>query len=219
MQPRSVGTYLSDAKRVDEAYGDLDEQYSTDQLEGLLEELTSEIRQGSSSKMQIRGDARGALSSYKTAVNKYREYRHTQDKSDQTGDSTSRSEARETQLLGLERDMQSALRKAIEQLEPGLVIADGGTERSVASGFIDITATDDSGTVVVIELKTGTAGRGAVGQILSYMGDVAADEPERKVRGILVAGDFDNKARAAASIIPSLSLRRYKVAFQFESAD
>ena len=63
--------------------------------------------------------------------------------------------------------MQSALRKAIEQLEAGLVIADGGTERSVASGFIDITAMDDSDNVVVIELKTGTARRDAVGQILS----------------------------------------------------
>ena len=219
MQPSSIGTYLSDANRVDEAYGDLDEQYAIDQLEGLLEELAKEIRQGSSSRMQIRGDARRALSSYKTAVNKYREYRHSQEKSDQTVDPRSRSETGETQLLGLERDMQSALRKAIEQLEAGLVIADGGTERSVASGFIDITATDDSDNVVVIELKTGTARRDAVGQILSYMGDVAADEPGRKVRGILVAGDFDSKARAAASIVPTLSLRRYKVAFQFESAD
>ena len=219
MQPSSIGGYLSDAKRVDGAYEDLDEQYAIDQLEGLLDELANDIRQGSSSKMQIRGDARRALSSYKTAVNKYREFRHSREMSDQTGDPRSRSETGETQLLGLERDMQSALRKAVGQLEPGLVIADGGTERSVASGFIDITAMDESGTIVVIELKTGTARRDAVGQILSYMGDVAADEPGRKVRGILVAGDFDSKARAAASIVPSLSLRRYKVAFHFKSAD
>ena len=54
--------------------------------------------------------------------------------------------------------------------------------------------------------------RDAVGQILSYMGDVAAEEPN-EVRGILVAGDFDNRARAAARVVPSLSLRRYRVVF------
>ena len=103
-------------------------------------------------------------------------------------------------------------------MEPGLDIIDGGTERSVTSGFIDITAKASDGSVVVIELKAGTARRDAVGQILSYMGDVAAEAPD-PVRGILVAGDFDNKARAAARVVPSLSLRSYRVTFEFRSAD
>ena len=38
------------------------------------------------------------------------------------------------------------------------------------------------------------------------------------VRGILVAGEFDNKARAAASVVSSLSLRRYRVTFEFTPA-
>ena len=73
------------------------------------------------------------------------------------------------------------------------------------------------GTVVVIELKTGTARREAIGQILSYMGDVAEEESGR-VRGILVAGEFDERARAAARVVPSLSLRRYRVTFEFSAA-
>ena len=64
---------------------------------------------------------------------------------------------RGSRLLGLERDLQAALRYSIEQLELGLDIIDGGTERSVAAGFIDITAKEPDGTVVVIELKAGTA--------------------------------------------------------------
>ena len=39
------------------------------------------------------------------------------------------------QLIGLERDLQAALRRAIEQLEPGMEIVDDGAERSVASGY------------------------------------------------------------------------------------
>lgn len=69
----------------------------------------------------------------------------------------------------------------------------------------------------MIELKAGTARRDTIGQILSYMGDVAAEEYQ--VRGILVAGDFDNKARAAARVVTSLSLRRYRVSFEFFLAE
>ena len=73
------------------------------------------------------------------------------------------------QRLALERDMQRALRLEIEQLEKGLVIIDGGTERPVESGFIDITTRDATGSIVVIELKTGLAGQRAIAQILSYI--------------------------------------------------
>lgn len=83
------------------------------------------------------------------------------------------------------------------------------------SGFIDITARDESAATVVIELKAGLAGQRAVAQILSYMGDVAAEQENRIVRGILVASDFDPKAKAAARMVPNLILRKYSVRFQF----
>ena len=115
--------------------------------------------------------------------------------------------------------MQAALRSSIEQLEPGLEIIDGGAEHSVSSGFIDITARDVDGKIVVIELKTGTARQRAVAQILSYMGDIAEEEEDITIRGILVAADFDTKARAAARMVPTLSLRSYRVNFEFTDAD
>jgi endonuclease len=119
------------------------------------------------------------------------------------------------QRIGLERDMQAALRIEIYQLEPGLTITDDGAERSVESGFIDITGSDASGTTVVIELKAGPAGQRAVAQILSYMGDVAAEEEGKKVRGILVASAFDAKAKSAARMVPTLQLLKYSVRFLF----
>ena len=83
---------------------------------------------------------------------------------------------------------------SIEELEPGLGIIDGGTERSVDSGFIDITAKAADGTVVVIELKAGTARRDAVGQILSYMGDVAAEGTQPGSR------DFSSRATSTTRL-------------------
>ena len=79
------------------------------------------------------------------------------------------------------------MEESAHPLEPGLEIFDDGAERSVASGFLDINAQDRQGAIVVIEQKSGIARQGAVAQVLSYMGDIADDEPDREVRGILVA--------------------------------
>ncbi len=116
--------------------------------------------------------------------------------------------------FGLERDLQDALRANIDQLENGLSIADEGKERNVPSGRIDILAKDSKGTSVVIELKAGTADRDAVGQILSYIGDLQGDG-HSAVRGILVAGDFMPRAIAAARAA-NVALRKYSFKFSFE---
>ena len=125
------------------------------------------------------------------------------------------SDEEESQGIGLERDLQAALRKQILQLESGLTVVDGGAERRVESGFIDITARDETGTTVVVELKAGTAVRADVGQILSYMGDLASDDPSVTVRGILIAHDFHVGAKSAARMVPNLMLRKYSVKFLF----
>jgi hypothetical protein len=116
--------------------------------------------------------------------------------------------------FGLERDLQQALRKNIEQLEPGLKIIDGNKEKPVESGRIDITAEDQTGTTVVIELKAEAADRDAIGQLLSYMGNLLADG-RGQVRGILVAGDFTPRAIAAAKAVPNIELRKYGFTFTF----
>ena len=117
-------------------------------------------------------------------------------------------------VFGLERDLQRALRANIGQLEAGVTIVDGGTEKIVPAGRIDITAQDPDGTTVVIELKAGVADLRAIGQILSYMATVST-EPNPRIRGILVAGDFDKRAVMAARAVPNLSLKAYSFQFTF----
>ena len=113
-----------------------------------------------------------------------------------------------------ETELHKALRANIEQLEPGLKIIDGGKERTVPSGRIDITAEDKNGKTVVIELKSGVADRDAIGQIASYLGDVASGGPG--IRGILIGHGFSPRALAAARMIPCLELHRYGYRFSFE---
>jgi RecB family endonuclease NucS len=76
-------------------------------------------------------------------------------------------------------------------------------------GFRDITAKDLAGNTVVIELKAGKAGRDTVCQLLVYMGEVKAAQNPCGLRGILVARDFQATARAAASVVPTIALKRY----------
>jgi len=123
-------------------------------------------------------------------------------------------EAQKTRL-SLERDLQAALRRNIEQLEPGLVIIDGGKERVSASGRMDILARDATGTNVIIELKVGKAGIDVFGQIQSYMGDLVTETGER-VRGIIVANEFDSKAIAASKVVPNLEMQQYGFSFTFK---
>jgi hypothetical protein len=117
--------------------------------------------------------------------------------------------------FGLERDLQNTLRKNISQLQDDLKIVDGGKERSVPSGRIDILAATSDGTLVVIELKAGEADHYAVAQILMYMGDLH-EEADGKLRGILIAGDFTARAIAASKAVPNIELRRYGVTFSFQ---
>jgi RecB family endonuclease NucS len=123
-------------------------------------------------------------------------------------------EAMET-TFGLERDLQIALRSNIEQLEQGLKIIDEGKEQTTEAGRIDITAKDQQGGIVIIELKAGAATSDCIAQILSYMGALSESE-QKSVRGILVAGDFPPRVVFAARAVPNLQLKKYTFRFSFE---
>lgn len=116
----------------------------------------------------------------------------------------------------MEADLQKALRQNIGQLEHGLKITDDGKERHVATGFIDVTAEDEHGRSVVIELKAGKADRETIGQILGYMGDLQPVS-EKPVRGIIVAGDFTVHAISALGVLPNIELKKYGFNFSFEA--
>ena len=225
-EPGTVTAQLHRVGRVEREYGDLDSLYDADGLAGVLSSLaysTDDLRHNrpNPSKLSISGDLRTNLASYRDAIQRYIRFR-TNSSDFVATPAVEAAPATNTatedlvqERIGLERDMQASLRRSIEQLEAGLTIIDDGAERSVASGFIDITARDQNGAIVVIELKAGIAGRGAIGEILSYMGDLQDEYPATSVRGILIAAEFDGKVKAAARMVPDLLLRTYSVRFQF----
>lgn len=87
-------------------------------------------------------------------------------------------------------------------------------------GRLDILAIDSSSRFVVIELKSGKADSSVLSQILPYLGWIKNNNElnpqSEKIRGIVVAHDFDEKTVVAASALPSLKLKRYRLNFDFE---
>lgn len=225
-QGGTIAAQMHRAGRVEECYGDLDAQFAVDRLEKLIHELTYTTQdrhnnRPNETKIPFNGDAYNNLASYRDAVKRYRRFLEDGTELDdpcvEVVEMIDSLESKDLplQTIGLEKDMQAAIRQNIQQIEKGLRITDGGKERSVDTGFIDIMAADADLIPVVIELKTGVAGQRAVAQILSYIGSVMEEEQTDHVRGILIASDFDKKARAAAKVVPSLTLMRYQVLFQF----
>ena len=222
----TITAQLHRAGRVEKEYGDLDQHYRADKLDSVVASLTYSVaderrNRPNPSRIPFNGDVRKNLSSYSFATSLYRQFLedHPEDDGEagQIGEPFSEEIAvPETQLFGLERDMQRALRQDLHLLEPGLQAADEGVERRVSSGYIDILARAENGDLVVIELKAGKGRRDVIGQILSYMGDLQVDEPDETIRGMIVASDFDAKVYAAISMVPSVLLKKYSISFAFE---
>ena len=229
---KSISSRISDAQKVERLYGALDDLISAGGYDALIEELsfsTEDERRGRAnpSRIQTDGNIRTNLASYKGAAALYRRFLTEADLApgNPVGGgkplvlpegATSDAVNLEKQRLSLERDMQTALRRDIMRLEPGLRIIDDGAERYVATGFIDILCKDAQDGVVVVELKAGKADPRVIGQTLGYMGDLMDEDSLQSVRGIIIAHDFDPRTRSAARAVASLTLYTYTVAFTFQ---
>lgn len=229
--PNTLNTKVSQISKIESVYGDIDKYFFDGTIQNIVKSLTysaNDERENkpNPSKINITGNLRNGLNSYKSGISFYRKFLNEYDFDNDEIESSSEIRSLEIveektelskQKFALERDMQKALRENILSLDSSLVVIDDGAERAVDSGFIDITCEDSDG-LVVIELKAGKADSRAIGQILGYMGDLQEEE-SRSVRGILVAHDFDKRAKAAARVVSTLTLKRYSIEFKFLNSE
>lgn len=230
----SLGSYLSGLRALEAAYGDLDTAHVADGFAAIFRDLgysAADERAGrpNPSRVPITRNLARTLSNLRSHLRFYQGFRDSTEGAPDLSDAD--ATAAETPsagdvsavvtdppVLSLERDLERALRANLAQIEPGLELADGGAQRAVPSGRIDILARDAAGRLVVIELKAVRAPRDAVAQVLAYMGDLQADGGEGAgVRGVLVAPDFDPRAISAARMVPALVLKRFSFQFSFET--
>lgn len=220
----TIASQINRISRIRNAYPNIDEMYEADECRSIMHELyytknDERSARPNPTKISISGNIYNNLATYRATLGRYIRFKQSSISEDGSVPHTVVRDAADDVdegPIGLERDMQRAIRQNISQLEAGLDVNDDGVERRVESGFIDITARDKDGNTVVIELKTGVAGQRAIAQILSYMGDMVEEGESPSIRGILVAFDFDGKAISAAKMVPSLQLVKYRFRFDFE---
>ena len=93
-----------------------------------------------------------------------------------------------------------------------------GEEYAIEGGRmrIDILGRDSEGTYVIVELKAGIADLATFGQISAYMGWTKNNLAKNgKVRGIIVANDFEEKLKFAVQSVSNVKLKRYALKFEF----
>ena len=88
-----------------------------------------------------------------------------------------------------------------------------GARFHTQAGEIDFLAVDKkTKDFVVIELKVGKVHDNAIGQVLRYMGYVKEKlADDKKVRGILLGEDIDDKAKYALIMMPAIEFKKYKL--------
>ena len=117
--------------------------------------------------------------------------------------------------VSLESDLQQYLASRVEEIESGLKVIEGGIEYKTEAGRIDILTQDTAGDFVIIELKAGKAKDAALGQLLGYIGCLSQDK-NSKVRGILIASNFDQRVVFAAKALSHIKLVKYALSFKLE---
>ena len=121
-----------------------------------------------------------------------------------------------------EKDLQTSVCAQISELFPGYGIFGGnkiGIEYSIAGKRIDILLEEqNTGHLLAVELKSGTADYRVFGQISMYIGLLTAEFPERKVSGIIVAGAIDTGLKIACGTTDRVGLKVYRMSVELDDA-
>jgi restriction system protein len=81
-------------------------------------------------------------------------------------------------------------------------------------GPIDILAKDKTNdSFVVIELKKNQTSDDTIGQLTRYMGWIKDKKRDNNVKGIIIAGEYDQKLEYALKVVPNIQVFLYKVDF------
>lgn len=85
-------------------------------------------------------------------------------------------------------------------------------------GKIDILVKDKAtGEYVVIELKRDQTSDDTIGQLTRYMGWIGEKKsPKKKVKGLIIAGGYDDKLYYALKMVENVEVYIYKISFKLE---
>ncbi len=122
-----------------------------------------------------------------------------------------------------EKDLQKSLYMDIESLFPDYKIFgthNEGIEFALKGKRIDVLLTHkETDDLLAIELKSGVADFKVFGQISMYLGLLKNKFPDKKVKGIIIAGTIDESLLYACSTSNLISLKTYKMKLQLDNVN
>ena len=124
------------------------------------------------------------------------------------------------QNFSYERDLQISLSLQIDKLFPNYKIfgnASEGIEYTIKNRRIDILLENKiSKDLLAVELKSGEADYKVFGQISMYLGLLQEKFPNRKSKGIIIAGSIQDSLKQAVLITNKIELKTYKMNIELE---
>lgn len=120
-----------------------------------------------------------------------------------------------------EKDLQTSLCAQISELFAGYQIYGGalGIEYSIGGKRIDVLLEhEESGALLAVELKSGTADYKVFGQISMYLGLLKEQFPDKQISGVVIAGCIDSSLKHACAITDRITLKVYRMSLELEDA-
>ena len=121
-----------------------------------------------------------------------------------------------------ERDLKNSMINQITELFPKYKIFgenNEGVEYLVDGKRIDILLEKNDGSLLAVELKSGTANYKVFAQISLYLGLLMDRFPEKEIKGCIVAGEIDNTLKIATKTNKSIKLKTYKMKLELQNAE
>ncbi|MGJ8737499.1 endonuclease NucS domain-containing protein [Zobellia laminariae] len=230
-KPRvTIQNRISNCRNVENYEGDLDQHFIKDYGLSLLEKLsysTSDERDNAPAKhkIPINGNIRNGSATLKQAVNLYMSFKKDngidfKDYNDNLSIGTEVVDDEDFEYIensnnfSYEKDLKTSMVSQIGELFPEYKIYgenNEGIEYLIKGKRIDILLEKNDGSLLTIELKSGTANYKVFGQISMYIGLLMNKFPERNIEGIIVAGEIDESLRSAVKISDRILLKTYKM--------
>ncbi|MFD2606222.1 endonuclease NucS domain-containing protein [Euzebyella marina] len=231
---RTIQSRISNCRTVENHEGDLDEHYAKDNGLSLLERLsysTEDQRNDlpANHKIPINGNLRTGSATLKQAVKLYMAYKSSNFEPDESSNkSFDLKQSLEEEIdnietwtnFSYEKDLKNSMVSQINELFPDYKIFgenNQGVEYLIGGKRIDILLEKLNGELLVIELKSGIANYKVFGQISMYIGLLMDKFPDRKIQGMIIAGEMDVTLKNAIRTSDKIELKTYKMKLELNS--
>lgn len=231
---RTIQSRISNCRTVERFEGDLDEHFIKDNGLSLLDKLsysTEDERNQTppAHTIPINGNVRTGSATLKQAVKLYMTFKNANFIPSETSNkSFDIKQSLEEEIENIEvwnnfsyeKDLKTAMTSQINELFPEYRIFGAnneGIEYLIEGKRIDIFLEKTDGSLLAIELKSGTADFKVFGQISMYLGLLMSKFPEKEVKGCIVAGQIDQTLRSATKTTNLIILKTYKMKLELQN--